>query len=233
MSFVLGAEIQLHRQPEMQLHQQPVTTCTLFLMQRSSAISDQSLNCTSTSFVFGAEIQLYERPVNEKTLLLVQKSSSIIGQSLHVLCSWCRDPAASLTSHYTSFVFGAEIQLHHRPVTTRPLFLVQRSSSITDQSLNVLCSWCRDPAPSATGHWMSSLFFAQRYRWLSPSATRLWTSPSACRWTTEAWHGGCLATSMGSLVTTSFFPMVPLWPLTWPTDRSTKTLDPSVSYFWL
>ena len=136
MSFVLGAEIQLHRQPEMQLHQQPVTTFTLFLMQRSSAISDQSLNCTSTSFVFGAvfgaEIQLYERPVNEKTLLLVQKSSSIIGQSLHVLCSWCRDPAPSPTSHYTSFVLGAETQLHHRPVTTRPLFLVQRSSSITD-----------------------------------------------------------------------------------------------------
>ena len=78
-----------------------------------------------------------------------------------------------------------------------------------------------------------SLYLTQRSSSLFPSATRLWTSPLACRWTTEAWPVGCLATSMGSLETTSFFPMAPLWPLTWPTDRSTKTLDPSVSYFWL
>ena len=143
MSFVLGAEIQLHRQPEMQLHQQPVTTCTLFLMQRSSAISDRSLNCTSTP------------------LFLVQRSKSISGQSMKRLCSWCRNPAPSSASHYTSFVLGAEIQLHHRPVTTRPLFLVQRPSSITDQSLHVLCFWCRDPAPSPTSHYTSFVLGAE------------------------------------------------------------------------
>ena len=38
-------------------------------------------------------------------------------QSLNVLCSWCRDPAPSAASHYMSFVLGAEIQLHQRPVT--------------------------------------------------------------------------------------------------------------------
>ena len=134
------------------------------------------------SFVLGAEIQLHQRPVSECPLFLVQRFSSIVSQrcssissqSLHVLCSWCRDPAPSATGHLTArpllcfwcrdpnlsaasqwkdFALGAEIQLHHRPVTTRPLFLVQRPSCITDQSLHVLCFWCRDPALWAASQW--------------------------------------------------------------------------------